>query len=1557
MATTTNDDNGSHNPAVPGVTGTPQLDTSSHHNATTNDETLAKGLACADPAAEAEVRANAVPFVTVESRKAKKKPSPVTTAENASMARVPRHIKHPQRSQANRAAPSQKRVGNLGRTAQGISAAAKATVVDKCLYQLRGFIEQQSTAITVMEQVKRIQQLETTAGRTLLSRTIAIDGNDENERMTLHSQLVQWIQTDHVTIQELRQRLRQVLLHYTPEPTVQPRMNWRAALTGATEPEEEPTQESDSDMQVDEQQQRNGSGGGVGRELPAGATPPPVPPQVQPRQLRDLTQLEWDDLRARCDGDYETEAPPSYLRAALPVAEYAAVLDGYEATVRGRLIAVLLPNMKVDDDATHFAILRQMRVGDELQSLKETATAFRRIAMSATYRAEARTLHFKVIGKPSAAAWHGRQIPFQGRLLTLVDVSGGTLAKTTYTFTLYNPTGTVTALEVMDALQHDLRLLVVDFDQVIVPNDEHNATDPGQWRATIQAPGCPEVLRDITVLLFGQRKVWIHHTEEHASHPCRHCYAPTHIDKACIAAAPTRTQHGRRVGGSGLSASGMDLAKGQQEPVLAWLQRVRTATQLGTDGDEEQHLGERMRDVQRLSNGRGPLVSLRQAQLMANGWMQLHAEWAEYVQTTEYQDRWAQFRLPALTAPEEALDSDDRLERLRKAHRRCDLACRDLPVAQTLPREERVMQPLSQPRPTPMARVTQYEVPQQEAASAPEVTREISLLPTTETATPIETPGAGTGCHAPEGTDPADDYHMGERSPSSKSTGQKGAVMTGPTTRGTGAKPTSRRGRTKSPRATAIERPSRMRKPGATARRNPTRGQPELLDLTSSPDVQMTADDGETSEAEAKAPATADCDMTCAHGAEPQAARLPHLHRAPRRLTETRAALLAMRGRPPAYGAGTYRPVEGHPTIKHLLTDLMASVCPTPPNGNCMSTALLESAVNRSCKTMVQEEQRTLEAAMRELKRDIYEAFDEDGEREAARMHHGNSIHWMENTGCTREEAHNRYFARLRDSDCHAAATVPVSAWGGIEALRMAAKASGTPIYLIVENAATGDCALFKIMQFRPGTEAEHWQELQLPYEAWWQHLSRESTTTGEWPPVLHHMDDHYSAVLIEGPPPTTLQPTLRDYFPTAADPVDPAPPTAVVLADRDDAACDLAQPSQTQPRGADQDSDVTTSQDEARSDYDQSATDHHLLVLRDRLRAASVDREEEVNTFAADPELTPLTPGQRRELDAYMSSLTDDDINAQARRGGGTSMAAARHHLWKTQRLAITGLATSAASLALGDGDADSTYAPSEDHEDPTDSDDSGPPASDAYSDDFEPTRALVQVVEGYFGNFGGCSLETHLAKPAVVAKLLKNISAWTAFFCTLPLAVEHVRDLPERFVRRWGAGALADMRLSLLYTTIDQLPTGPQRTALQTWHDGVTSRTDKRYAARLLGNTAKHRLLIEARPVKDRAWIQYLYEERWDWVVGIVVVACAVGTNSMTIAAPAAVDIVADCLRLFDDDQTARSTLEVAMAKRQVGQAVELVLSAMRAMRPRPTRSMSGATARAVRPLTHRN
>ena len=104
-------------------------------------------------------------------------------------------------------------------------------------------------------------------------------------------------------------------------------------------------------------------------------------------------------------------------------------------------------------------------------------------------------------------------------------------------------------------------------------------------------------------------------------------------------------------------------------------------------------------------------------------------------------------------------------------------------------------------------------------------------------------------------------------------------------------------------------------------------------------------------------------------------------------------------GPAPAYGQGDISSRVEHPHIKQLLSDLAATLSPTPANGNCMCNALIESDINRTLRSLDKTHRPVVARAMQELKLAIFDAYDEDGEREAADMHHDEAIKWMEATG------------------------------------------------------------------------------------------------------------------------------------------------------------------------------------------------------------------------------------------------------------------------------------------------------------------------------------------------------------------------------------------------------------------------------------------------------------------------------------------------------------------------------------------------------------------------------
>ena len=894
-----------------------------------------------------------------------------------------------------------------------------------------------------------------------------------------------------------------------------------------------------------------------------------------------------------------------------------------------------------------------------------------------------------------------------------------------------------------------------------------------------------------------------------------------------------------------------------------------------------------MHDVLRLPSGKGPLVTLRQTQLQALGLLDLHAEWAKHVQTAEYQELWDAHRRHENQPEVQHMDTDDRLQRLRRAHNHG-------PSKRT--RQPKLSQPLGKTGTSTSERLDpgRTTVHQPTRPSSAEAIQDQHQYQSEETTARKDSTQA-TVAH-PATKRPVDDHDMDSHQPESARTpsmkavqpakpgpegdhdmavarptaGRKPIAKVGIVGRGMGMKVASRKAPTKKTKATTPKRPIRggHLMIAATAA-SPAKRTPDLLDLTSSPDdpmdhgaqakggpslptTEQAASGVQDPERPVAPPQTGAAQATSASTLRLEGSALAPQPAADATLTPVRQALRELRGRAPAYEAGTYTASEGHPHIKHLLNDMLARLSPTPANGNCISSALLEAEINRPLRSLTETERAIVAEAMRELKNDIFEALDRDGEYEAAHMHHGEAVSWMEATGGMREEAHHRYFVRLRDSDCHYHASVPVAAWGGIEALCMTAKARGTPIYLVIEHAETGDCCLMKIMRFRPGTSTETWQPLQLPYEAWWQHLSREATA-----------GPHYSALLIDGPPPSTVQATIRDFYPTtAAQDGQPGEvncaSTTTAAVQQPSASAEAEDRNQLKPEGGD---DVSTSQDETRPDNNQSATSHHDLLLQERTRCAASERQDEVTAFQGDPDLTPMTVTQQEQLDRIMGQVTDQDVSDYGRTSGDMSMARARHEIWLRRRQEITGLAQPTRQGASDQSD-ESDYQPSGADDQP-DSDDSMETASDAVSDDFEPDAVLVDAVTRHFGKLTNASMEQHLRNPATIAKLEGDIAEWTAFFATIPRATDYLRELPEKFVRRWCMRAIAELRIGLLRSPILTLTAGLQRQVLQRWLAVITREQNPRHAQRHLNSPAKQQLLLTMIPAANRDWVKYIYND----------------------------------------------------------------------------------------------
>ena len=179
----------------------------------------------------------------------------------------------------------------------------------------------------------------------------------------------------------------------------------------------------------------------------------------------------------------------------------------------------------------------------------------------------------------------------------------------------------------------------------------------------------------------------------------------------------------------------------------------------------------------------------------------------------------------------------------------------------------------------------------------------------------------------------------------------------------------------------------------------------------------------------------------------------------------------------------------------------------------------------------------------------------------------------------------------------------------------------------------------------------------------------------------------------------------------------------------------------------------------------------------------------------------------------------------------------------------------------------------------------------------------------------------------PASITKLVNNVGEWTSFYGTMPQSADHLSALPERFVRRWATGALTDCRLGLLKATIATQPAGSQRAALQRWYDNATREHDPRYVSRMLGNTTKHMLMVAAVPEEERVWAKLIFDEHWDWAVGLMVVACALTTGANEHTAPETTAALVACLQRLAAHPAKWTALATAAASRAVGSVVNFV------------------------------
>ena len=460
----------------------------------------------------------------------------------------------------------------------------------------------------------------------------------------------------------------------------------------------------------------------------------------------------------------------------------------------------------------------------------------------------------------------------------------------------------------------------------------------------------------------------------------------------------------------------------------------------------------------------------------------------------------------------------------------------------------------------------------------------------------------------------------------------------------------------------------------------------------------------------------------------------------------------------------------------------------------------------------------------------------------------------------------------------------------------MAAKATQVPIFMAMEHPDDGSCTLFKIETFHAGTAQERWHPLQLPYEA-----GRHEV----WPPVIHHLHDHYSAILLPTPTSVTVQATLHDFFQQQEQSRLPdETPTVEEAADQPSQSTNSQQgaatPQDQLGRLAVDDS-ITTSQEEALEDYSQRATSHHQLLTEHMIAQHGGDRTEELEVFTAAPPLSPITSAQQLQLDASMATVTRDDLVEYARTRGNMSVEEARRCIWAARRREVSSQPVAqderVTDLATA---SESSYVPSEGSSDGGNpSDTSMSTASDGEDGQLDATAVveptLRALVQAYFGDAKGAKLKHFLGTEAARDKLLRGPHDWTMFYRALPDATAKIGDLPPTFLNYWGRGMLAQCRLRFLQGTLDTMVASPEKAALQRWCDGVTRDQDPRRSHLLLRNPAQHALLLSAVPTDISIWLAYLFDERWAWTAGIMVIVADLGSpGGQTLASEAITSVM---------------------------------------------------------------
>ena len=76
---------------------------------------------------------------------------------------------------------------------------------------------------------------------------------------------------------------------------------------------------------------------------------------------------------------------------------------------------------------------------------------------------------------------------------------------------------------------------------------------------------------------------------------------------------------------------------------------------------------------------------------------------------------------------------------------------------------------------------------------------------------------------------------------------------------------------------------------------------------------------------------------------------------------------------------------------------------------------------------------------------------------------------------------------------------------------------------------------------------------------------------------------------------------------------------------------------------------------------------------------------------------------------------------------------------------------------------------------------------------------------------------------------------------------------------------------------------------------------------------------------PEHKRTWVQFLYDDAWDWFVSILVIVCALATDAPSIPAAPMTKVLMVCLHQLAKSPTTRTKLNHATTKHQVDQVVE--------------------------------